>query len=81
MTTPNVDPFQFDDLLTAEQRRLRDQVRAYMETAVKPAYQRLLGTGRDRPRSGAGPARVADRRRYTAAATAAPGWIMSATAW
>ena len=37
MTTPNVDPFQFDDLLTAEQRRLRDQVRAYMETAVKPA--------------------------------------------
>ena len=37
MTPPVTDPFQFDDLLTPAQRALRDQVRAYMETVVKPA--------------------------------------------
>ena len=37
MTTPNVDLFDFDGLLTPQQRALRDQVRDYMETLVKPA--------------------------------------------
>ncbi len=37
MSTPLYDPFDFDGLLTPEQRALRDQVRDYMETAVKPA--------------------------------------------
>lgn len=37
MTTPVTDPFQFDDLLTPAQRALRDQVRGYMETVVRPA--------------------------------------------
>lgn len=37
MTPPVTDPFQFDDLLSPAQRGLRDNVRAYMETVVKPA--------------------------------------------
>ncbi len=37
MSAPLYDPFDFDGLLTPEQRALRDQVRDYMETAVKPA--------------------------------------------
>ncbi|MCY3902052.1 MAG: acyl-CoA dehydrogenase family protein [Caldilineaceae bacterium] len=37
MSTPLYDPFDFDGLLTPEQRALRGQVRDYMETAVKPA--------------------------------------------
>ena len=37
MTTPQTDPFQFDGLLTPAQRALRDQVRDYMETVVRPA--------------------------------------------
>ena len=37
MTTPVLDLFRFDDLLTPAQRELRDQVRKYMEVVVKPA--------------------------------------------
>ena len=37
MPTPDFDPFRFDDLLTPEQRALRDQVRGYMESVVRPA--------------------------------------------
>ncbi len=37
MPTPDFDPFRFDDLLTPAQRRLRDQVREYMESVVRPA--------------------------------------------
>ncbi|MDE0183336.1 MAG: acyl-CoA dehydrogenase family protein [Caldilineaceae bacterium] len=37
MSALSSDPFNFDDLFTPEQRALRDQVRDYMETAVKPA--------------------------------------------
>ena len=37
MSAPLYDPFDFDGLLTPEQRALRGQVREYMETAVKPA--------------------------------------------
>ncbi len=36
MTTPVVDLFKFDDLLTPAQRELRDQVRNYMEEVVRP---------------------------------------------
>ena len=36
MTTPITDPFLFDELLTPAQRALRDQVRGYMETVVRP---------------------------------------------
>jgi len=37
MPTPDFDPFRFDDLLSPAQRTLRDQVRDYMETVVRPA--------------------------------------------
>lgn len=37
MTPPITDPFQFDDLLTDAQRGLRDRVRGYMESVVRPA--------------------------------------------
>ena len=37
MSALSSDPFNFDDLLTPEQRELRGSVREYMETAVKPA--------------------------------------------
>ncbi len=36
MTTPVVDLFKFDDLLTPAQRELRDRVRNYMEDVVRP---------------------------------------------
>ena len=36
MTTPVLDLFQFDDLLTPAQKELRDEVQKYMENEVKP---------------------------------------------
>ncbi len=37
MNSPNTDPFDFNGLLTQQQRDLREQVREYMETVVRPA--------------------------------------------
>lgn len=45
MPTPVTDPFKFEELLTDSQRALRDQVREYMEGAVRPAINEYWEKG------------------------------------
>ena len=66
MPTPVLDPFQFDDLLTPTQRKLRDQVREYMESAVKPDINDYWEQGEIALDSRARPARPPHCRRNTA---------------
>ena len=45
LATPITDPFNFDDLLASAQRALRQQMRHYMETVVRPAINEYWERG------------------------------------
>ena len=66
------DFYHLDELLTDEERAIRDKVRAFCDREVIPDHQRLLGAGRVPLRADPEARGAGHRRRARSRATAAP---------